>query len=171
VLFLATTSFASGSTVRVDGGGFRTVSHALDALVKSRLQVAWRLARFRQFHLVGEALELVRIGPLGKGLRHVERPEMKGRPVRTPGTRDRKWREKRSQIQPQPSPTGRRGDSSINGEYLFHDRDKNSARDASDLTSITSYWGSFYRDGCDGTGGKIAMRSPRTEPSQSSLAT
>jgi pimeloyl-ACP methyl ester carboxylesterase len=30
---------------------------------------------------------------------------------------------------------------------------------------------SFYRDGCDWTSGKIAMRSPRTEPSQSSLAT
>jgi hypothetical protein len=29
----------------------------------------------------------------------------------------------------------------------------------------------FYRDGCDWTSGKIAMRSPRTEPSQSSLAT
>jgi hypothetical protein len=30
---------------------------------------------------------------------------------------------------------------------------------------------SFYRDGGDWTSGKIAMRSPRTEPSQSSLAT
>jgi hypothetical protein len=43
-----------------------------------------------------------------------------------------------------------------------------SARDASGLTSITPYW--LYRDGCDWTSGKIAMRSPRTEPSQSSLA-
>ena len=31
--------------------------------------------------------------------------------------------------------------------------------------------GPFYRDGGDWTSGKIAMRSPRTEPSQSSFAT
>jgi hypothetical protein len=40
-----------------------------------------------------------------------------------------------------------------------------------DYHSVRQREWAFYRDGGDWTSGKIAMRSPRTEPSQSSLAT
>jgi hypothetical protein len=56
--------------------------------------------------------------------------------------------------------------------FHFYDRDKNfwsrCIRFNFDNALLEL---SFYRDGCDWTSGKIAMRSPRTEPSQSSLAT
>jgi hypothetical protein len=83
-----------------------------------------------------------------------------------------KMARKRSQIQPRPSRTARRGDSSINDKYAFHDRDKNFCSRCIRFNFDHALLAlSFYRDGCDWTSGKIAMRSPRTEPSQSSLAT
>jgi hypothetical protein len=76
-----------------------------------------------------------------------------------------------AQIQPRPSPMARRGDSSINDKCAFHDRDKNFCSRCICLTSITPAGVIVHRGGCDWTSGKIPMRSPRTEPSQSSLAT
>jgi hypothetical protein len=58
------------------------------------------------------------------------------------------------------------------GAYAFHDRDKNFCARCIRFNFDNALLAlSFYRDGCDWTSGKIAMRSPRTEPSQSSLAT
>jgi hypothetical protein len=67
---------------------------------------------------------------------------------------------------------GETRDSSINDKYAFHDRDKNFCSRCIQFNFDHALLAlSFYRDGCDWTSGKIAMRSPRTEPSQSSLAT
>ena len=54
----------------------------------------------------------------------------------------------------------------------IHDRDKNFCSRCIRFNFDNALLAlSFYRDGGDWTSGKIAMRSPRTEPSQSSLAT
>src|SRR4029077_13525072 len=69
-------------------------------------------------------------------------------------------------------PPARRGDSSINDKYAFHDRDKKFCSRCIRFNFDKALLAlSFYRDGGDWTSGKIATRSPRTEPSQSSLAT
>ena len=69
-------------------------------------------------------------------------------------------------------PPARRRDSSINDKYAFHDRDEKFCSRCIPFNFDTALLAlSFYRDGGDWTSGKIAMRSPRTEPSQSSLAT
>ena len=60
----------------------------------------------------------------------------------------------------------------INDKYAFHDRDKKFCSRCIRFNFDNALLAlSFYRDGGDWTSGKIAMRSPRTEPSQSSLAT
>src|SRR5260221_14162367 len=69
-------------------------------------------------------------------------------------------------------PPTRRGDSSRTDKYAFHDRDKKFCSRCIRFNFDNALLAlSLYRDGGDWTSGKIAMRSPRTEPSQSSLAT